>query len=102
MYTEYYLTLPGGFRLPVALCVQTRTVYETQSGALSQEEAETALSGFAQRYVVAQMVAGQIRQSAQSVISSDGCYRLEGSYVCEEMIGRVQQEQIGDTNGKIS
>ena len=102
MYKEYYLTLPGGFRLPVALCVQTRTVFETQSGALSQEDAEAALSGFAQRYVVAQMVAGQIWKSAQSVISYGGCYRLEGVYVCEEMIGRVQQEQIGDTNGKIS
>ena len=102
MYTEYYLTLPGGFRLPVALCVQTRTVYETQSGVRSQEEAEAALSGFAQRYVVSQMVAGQIRQSAQSVITYGGCYRLEGAYVCVEMIGRVQQEQIGDTNGKIN
>ena len=102
MYTEYYLTLPGGFQLPVALCVQTQTVWETADGQLSQKEAEAALSGFAQRYVTAQMVAGQIRHSAQRVLSHHGCYRLEGAYVCVEMIGRVQQEQIGDTNGKNS
>ena len=102
MYIQYDLTLPGGFRLPVALCVQTQTVWETADGQLSQKEAEAALTGFAQRYVTAQMVAGQIRRSAQRVLSNRGCYRLEGAYVCVEMIGRVQQEQIGDTNGKNS
>ena len=100
MYEEYYITLPGGFQLPVALCVETYTSYEDWTAIIPQEEAEDALREFAGTYLTQQMVAGEIRNRAETVSLEDGMYVLTGDYVCVEMIGRVQQEQIGDTNGK--
>ena len=96
MYKQYHFTLPGGFRLPVALCVDI-----FQSYALEDVESEaSALGAFAHRYLTDQMVAGHIQSSAQSVLRSGGVVRLSGSYVCTESIGKVKPEQIGETNGK--
>lgn len=102
MYMEYCVTLPGGFQLPLALCVEEYTSYETAVSELPQPDAEEALTEFADSYLLQQMVAGEIQSRLQRVSLADGVYRLEGSYVCVEMIGRVQREQIGDTNGKNS
>ena len=100
MYEEYYITLPGGFSLPVALCVEEYTVYEMETVELSQEAAADALSEFAAGYLSGQMVAGNILSKQQVLLAENGLYHLEGEYVCTEMIGRVQREQIGDTNWK--
>lgn len=100
MYEEYYVTLPGGFQLPLALCVETYICYQEQTEKLSELDAEEALADFAQQYVLQQTVAGKIVRKTQYVSLQDGIYSFWGNYVCEEMIGREQQEQIGDTNGK--
>ncbi|MDD5864461.1 MAG: sporulation protein YqfD [Firmicutes bacterium] len=100
MDTQYILTLPGGFSLPVALCVETYQFYEPSPGETEAEAAKTALSGFARRYLSRQMIAGSILDPEESFTADHGLYRLEGNYVCTEMIGRVRAEQIGDTNGK--
>ena len=100
MYEEYYITLPGGFSLPVALCVEEYTVWDTSSEIMSEKEARTQLEAFARSSVQKQMVAGTIRNCAERFTSDNGMLMLQGSYVCEEMIGREQPEQIGETNGK--
>ncbi len=100
MYMEYYVTLPGGFQLPAALCVETFTTYETFRSEILQVEAEEALSDYAGSYLSQQMVAGSILSRSETASLEDGIYRMDGQYVCAEMIGRVQREQIGETNGK--
>ncbi len=100
MYEEYVLTLPGGFQLPLALCVETYIAYNTQPLDVPQEDAEAALQGFAERYLSGQMVAGEILDSVQRFSPEDGLYRLKGDYVCREMISRVRREEIGDRNGE--
>ncbi len=100
MYEEYYVTLPGGFQLPFALCAESFLLCDMRSGEIPQEEAEAALMDFAQQYTRQQMVAGNILQKQEMMSFSDGRYCLEGKYICTEMIGREQREQIGDTNGK--
>lgn len=100
MYTEYALTLPGGFRLPIALAVEEYTFYETTVSEILQPAAEEALSAFAGSYLAGQMVAGNILRRLETVFLEDGIYRMEGKYDCFEMIGRVQREQIGEYNGK--
>ena len=102
MYEEYYITLPGGFQLPVALCLETYTFYETGIAGIQKESAEDALTNFSETYLKEQMVAGSILRKSQTITDEDGYYRMEGTFVCAEMIGRVQQEQIGETNGKSS
>ena len=96
MYKEYYITLPGGFQLPVALCVEELTRYETVKMEIPQTDAQTALSDFADSYLSQQMIAGNILSRSQTVALENGIYRLDGKYVCTEMIGRVQREQIGE------
>lgn len=99
MYEEYYVTLPGGFRLPAALCVETQLRYDTTMQRLSAQQAQAALSDFAQRYLHQQMLAGQIQSSRCQLRRISGGYQLEGAYRCLEMIGRLRQEQIGADNG---
>ena len=96
MYKQYPFTLPGGFRLPVALCVDTIQYYALEDG----EAEASALGAFAHRYLTDQMIAGHIQSSAQSVLRSGDVFRLSGSYICTESIGKVKPEQIGESNGK--
>lgn len=96
MYRQYDLTLPGGFRLPVALCVDTYQRFELADG----ESEFSALDAFAHQYLKSQMVAGQIQSGTQAILRSGDTLRLTGSYVCTEAIGKVKPEQIGETNGK--
>ena len=102
MYEEYYVTLPGGFRLPFALCVETLTYWETEPGKTGQGEVQASMQAFAQRYLQSQMIAGTVRESEEVLRVENGLFVLDGSYVCEEMIGREQPEQIGEANGKNS
>ena len=96
MYKEYYVTLPGGFTLPVALCVETFTQWETFDDAISAQEAIAA--DFAQGYLSDQMVAGTILSSTQTLTEQMDYYLQQGSYVCKEMIGREKSEKMGDAN----
>lgn len=102
MYEEYYVTLPGGFRLPFALCVEEYVCCETSETVIPEAEAEARLTVFSERYVTENMVAGKIIHAQQTVQLEGGSYRMKTNYACVEMIGRVRQEQIGDTNGENS
>lgn len=96
MYSEYYITLPGGFQLPVALIVETYAVWECSEEELPRTDAEEILADYAQSYLQQQMVAGTIRSASNTVVLTGGCYGLRGEYVCVEMIGKMQREQIGE------
>ena len=100
MYEEYYITLPRGFRLPIALCIETYSVGERFPEEISQESASAVMQSFADRYLHQQMVAGKIRNRIHAVTTCDGYYRLNSRYSCEEMIGTTRQMQIGDRNGQ--
>jgi sporulation protein YqfD len=87
MYSENYMTLPGGFRLPVALAVEERIFCHI--GQSAQKDYSQTLMDFAQRYLQSQMTAGQILRREEQI---DGC-QLEGQYACLEMIGQVRYEE---------
>ena len=82
--------------MPFGWAVETYTDYETASAEIPQPEAQATLFGFAEAYLLQQMVAGRILEKEETVSLLDGVYLLEGEYVCTEMIGRVQREQIGE------
>lgn len=98
MYEERYLTLPGGFSLPVSWVTRTIVPYETEvseiatSQCFCQQEAE--------KYLLSQLVAGQILHSNVDYRQSGDCAVLSGQYLCSEMIGRTRIEQSvqGETN----
>ena len=100
MYQEYYLILPGGFRLPLAVYVETVTPYVTAVSGISKEEEEASIADDAQEYLLQNMVAGTVLSSRTQTVQLDGLAVLEGTFLCTEMIGRMQTEQIGEEHGK--
>ena len=100
MYEEYFVSLPGGFRLPHAVCVDRYVCYTTNQQTVSEPEAYSMLTDFSDTYLISQMIAGQILQADQQLFKAENIYQLKSSYTCSEMIGRELREQIGDHNGK--
>ena len=100
MYSKYVLTLPGGFHLPVALVKYSFESRELTPEKVEKSTAQHLLSDFSQRYIKDQMIAGQILGASEDMTLLGNAYQLTGTYTCTEMIGRVQQEQIGAYHGK--
>jgi sporulation protein YqfD len=92
MYEEYYVSLPGGFRLPLAVCVDRRQPYTLTETTIPENDAKQQLQQFSQGYLLRQMVAGQILNKQQTFSAAEGLYRLESQYTCAEMIGKEQRE----------
>ncbi len=98
IYEEKYVTLPGGFQLPLALCIEEYVFYDTQPVS-EGKDAQTSLSTFAKTYLRHQMTAGTVLSREEAFSRTDETLRLTGNYTCQEMIGRIQQEQIGEHYG---
>ena len=100
MYSIRYLTLPGGFLLPVALRTEELTYYRQQTASDALEDHFDWLYSYSESYLQSNMVAGKILRSDVSVELQDGICSLNGKYACSEMIGRVRNEEITQNNGK--
>ena len=90
MYEEKYVTLPGGFVLPVGIA----TEYNHCAPTGTSESPEETLRLAAERYLQSLMTAGKILTRDEQIQQENGCWYLEGSYVCLEMIGIEQNEEI--------
>lgn len=99
MYEESYLTLPGGFRLPVILVTEVWTYYVYEELAEGEEDTTAKLSQFAHNYITQQMVAGQILNTEESISTENGSFYYKGNYACLEMIGQVRSEEIIKPDG---
>lgn len=93
MYVVNYITLPGGFQLPIGFVTETLVYYETQGMTLDSELAELNISQFADRYLISLMTAGQIEQARHTLAWENGLCRLRGDYNCVEMIGKIRLEE---------
>ena len=100
MYSENYLTLPGGFRLPIAIVTEVWQERSLRDDSLAEEEAQGLLSAFARAYLSDSMIAGQVRHAAEFLTQDTGVYRLTGKYACTEMIGISRSEEILKPNGE--
>lgn len=98
MYEERYLTLPGGFRLPVSWIRQTIVSYETDNANITANQIQNEKA--VEEYLLSQLVAGQVLQSEVEVADNADHMVLTGQYLCSEMIGRTKIEQSvqGETN----
>ncbi len=93
MYVENYLTLPGGFILPVALVTETWTFCQ-ESVQTAPGDTQGTLTEFAEKYLQRQMVAGSVLTRQEEFTNENGAGRLDGVYACLEMIGRERNEEI--------
>ena len=98
MYSEYHISLPGGFRLPVCLAVETIVSRSCSTETLSQDAANQMLTAFAKEYVSQQMIAGTIQSESHFISESNDVWTLDSSYLCNEMIGRIKAERNGEWN----
>lgn len=88
IYTEKYVTLPGGFVLPFCIVTEICTFYETESASW-QNDLQTAASD----YLLEDMCAGRILQMQESLEERDGLQVYLCHYSCYEMIGITRLEE---------
>ena len=98
IYEQKYMTLPGGFQLPLSLVCETWIDYETETS--ETEPAQDLLSGFSRQYVLAQTLAGKVEYSQEYITVTNGCIRLDAVYGCLENIGMVRMEESLPEYGK--
>lgn len=91
IYEEKYVTLPGGFVLPVGVAIETWIEYDLQKD--TNPNAEVLLQAFGRAYVLQQMVAGTIERASEEISSDEECFYLSGDYSCCEMIGVTRIEE---------
>lgn len=91
MYEEKYLTLPGGFALPIGIAKEQQIFY---NAVVATTDTEHILCQAAQRYLQSQMIAGTLLSRDEVISNENGVWCLEGDYVCREMIGKEQSEEI--------
>lgn len=91
IYEEKYVTLPGGFVLPIGIICEQVVEYDVSS-ALGND-AESMLLQYAQAYLRSVMQAGQILRSDHVYIQGERTCRLDGLFNCYEMIGITRPEE---------
>ena len=82
------LCLPGGWRLPVTLVVDTCELRRWNRCSRPAEAAEALLREQARREVLRRSVAGTILQEHLTFFREADRFRLAGTVSCREMIGR--------------
>ena len=97
MYEENYITLPGGFQLPVGWCVERCRIRELIPITVNPGE---LLEDYGESYLKSTLVALTIRNSDLSFYEGDGILQMTGQYGCVEMIGAIQRLEIGELHGK--
>ena len=96
MYEEYYITLPGGFVLPLGWCVERYGSRELSEQNLMPENREALLAETAEDYLKDQMLSGTIRKSHLIYETGEGVIQMTGQFSCVEMIGVMQRLEIGE------
>ena len=99
MYEENYVTLPGGFVLPVCLVTEIWIEYDSTAEKSDETIDSRTLRQFADAYLQQQMIAGSILAGEEALTEGDGVLRLKGKYDCLEMIGQSRNEEIARTDG---
>ena len=89
IYSVWYMTLPGGFYLPIGIVKETLLQYETAADQGPQFD----LAAAAREYVLSQLTDGQILVTNAHEQQDDTVRIIRGSYVCREMIAQVQIEE---------
>lgn len=102
IYREYYLTLPGGFVLPLAFAVERVQRYHYETVSMDEDLAYTRILDYANHYILNQMVSGKVLGSTQKKVSLQESSAVCVDYLCVEMIGRERSEEFKTDYGEIN
>ena len=89
-----WLTLPGGFRIPLGLEITGFQGYDTQEKALDEASAQALAQEQALGSIQQDMIAGRILETKSEMDRHDGVYEWSASVRCEEMIARMVRASI--------
>lgn len=91
MFRKTYLTLPGGYVLPVAFVTQEFIYYDTEVRETSDV---SFIEPFSRSYLLSKMMAGRILQGKFDITKEDDICRFGGHYSCYELIGVTKNEEF--------
>lgn len=91
IYSEKYVTLPGGFSLPIAIAAERSIDYAWEIKPF--EDPEAVLQPWMEGYLLSHMIAGQILSRTQSIFCTEKFVRFSAVYGCYEMIGLLRPEE---------
>lgn len=100
MYKEWYLTLPGGFVLPVGIGVEYCTTYDASVLETADVTNSVWLEKWSEDYLLSHMVCGQIINRKISVAHENGVQQLSANYDCVEIIGSNRDEELINNYGE--
>jgi sporulation protein YqfD len=92
----WYVTLPGGFVLPIGIIRETYTT--CRQGA--QRFQDDCFSAYAQSYILSQMAEGEILSFSEQIEEREDALILQGQYVCRESLGISRTEENFEEYGK--
>lgn len=102
IYTDYAMMLPGGFQLPVTICVETWIHYDLSEKEFNNDKTVDDISNVSEKYLLSQMVAGNVLERQRYTEISEQLITLKEDLTCHEMIGRVRYEENLISHGKDS
>ena len=100
MVTQYHLTLPGGYRLPLSLVVEEKNHYQTQINQIDRRKSSVLLCEFSRNLLRNEGVALEVLDAEERIAAENSLLIVNAVYNCTEMINRERGEQIGDFHGK--
>jgi len=95
-----YLTLPGGFQLPIALIKETISVYGDIHISDSLGDNDSWLEEYGRQYILNTTTAGRVLRQQTAIHKSEELISFHGEYACCEMIGIRYSEEFDITYGK--
>ena len=100
MYEERYLTLPGGFSLPVGVSIEHLYNYHTLNHIAAAEKKNARLEKWNEEYLGSHIICGQILSVDSLAREEEGVLCVNAKYECSEMIGHNRDEEFIDNYGK--
>lgn len=92
----WYITLPGGFAVPLGIACETYTTYRQRTVCMN----DGGSSAYAYSYILSQLVEGQILSYSERLEERDDAVILYGHYICRESLGISRTEENFEEYGK--
>ena len=91
IYSEEYVQLPGGFRLPFAIIQETTYYTKPKDAFLEKDDRLDWILDFSRDYLCSQMISGTILSEKTNLTVNNGI-SLKGQYHCVELISQKKYE----------
>lgn len=100
IYKQKYVTLPGGFKLPIAICIDAFYSSELNNLPVDPDNSVSLLHSESDQYLLDHIIAGKV-DTCESIFAMDSStFSLNNHYYCTQMIGKTHWEKADDLYGE--